>query len=278
VIAARAGADIDGAMWEIVANASRMHRKARVQRVTAVLIRVHSVFSGRIGIEPVGAAVENQMKRLLSGICLDLDANQILLQVWRGMPVEKHTLLRESLRPNPCCCRPAAKPFHRQIKEGRMARVASRFLDRRQATRLRTAARYLAFSGVLHLGWETAHLPLYTLWFAPLNERVFAVVHCTGGDVLIAASTLALAILLAAGDWPRTDAARWRAAVLATFFGVSYTIFSEWLNVEVRQSWTYALSMPLLPPLGTGLTPVLQWLVLPPIALMLATLPLRDRS
>lgn len=158
-----------------------------------------------------------------------------------------------------------------------MTRDTSRLSDRPQATRWRAAARYLAFSSVLHLGWETAHLPLYTLWLAPLNERAFALLHCTGGDLLIAASTSALAVLLAGHDWPRRYAARRRVAFLATMLGVGYTVFSEWLNVEVRQSWAYAPSMPLLPPLGTGLTPVLQWLVLTPVALMLATRPLREQ-
>jgi len=40
-------------------------------------------------------------------------------------------------------------------------------------------------------------------------------------------------------------------------------VFSEWLNVEVRATWTYTDQMPVLPPLGTGLTPLLQWLIVP---------------
>lgn len=71
-----------------------------------------------------------------------------------------------------------------------MARALSRFLAGSEAARWRIAARYLAISAVLHLGWEIAHLPFYSLWLAPLKERVFGVLHCTGGDILIAASTL----------------------------------------------------------------------------------------
>jgi len=49
--------------------------------------------------------------------------------------------------------------------------------------------------------------------------------------------------------------------------GVAYTIFSEWLNVEIRRSWSYTAAMPVLPWLGTGLTPLLQWVIVPGLAL-----------
>jgi hypothetical protein len=49
--------------------------------------------------------------------------------------------------------------------------------------------------------------------------------------------------------------------------GAAYTIFSEWLNVEIRRTWSYTAAMPVLPFIGTGLTPLLQWLVVPGLAL-----------
>jgi len=53
----------------------------------------------------------------------------------------------------------------------------------------------------------------------------------------------------------------------AIALGAAYTVFSEWLNVEIRRSWSYAASMPVVPFLGTGLTPLLQWLIVPGLAL-----------
>jgi len=44
------------------------------------------------------------------------------------------------------------------------------------------------------------------------------------------------------------------------------TILSEWLNVEIRRTWSYAAAMPVVPWLGTGLAPLLQWLVVPSLA------------
>ena len=132
------------------------------------------------------------------------------------------------------------------------------------------AGRYLALLLAANLVWEVAQLPLYTLWTeGSLAIMTRAVLHCTAGDGVIGATTLALAVVMTgARDWPRSGFAR--VAGLATLLGVAVTVALEWLNVEVRGSWAYAAAMPRLPPLGTGLTPVLQWLVLPALCLLAA--------
>ncbi len=130
---------------------------------------------------------------------------------------------------------------------------------------------YLGVSLVAHLAWEIVQLPLYTLWTTgTFREQAFAVVHCTVGDVMIAGLTLLAALaVLGRPTWP---AAGGRPVWLATLMlGVGYTIFSEWLNVSVRGSWTYSDLMPTLPPLGTGLAPLVQWIVVPTFVLWITT-------
>jgi hypothetical protein len=111
-------------------------------------------------------------------------------------------------------------------------------------------------------------LPLYTLWRTGTpREIAFALFHCTGGDVLITTITLATAIAIArAFRWPLFG---WRMVLAAIILGAAYTIFSEWLNVEIRRSWSYSAAMPVLPWFETGLTPLLQWLIVPGLALPL---------
>ena len=120
------------------------------------------------------------------------------------------------------------------------------------------------------LAWEAAHPPLYTIWRTGTpGEKAFAVVHCTGGDLLIALACLALALVLAGEPaWPAH--AHRRVAVLTIGFGVAYTVFSEWLNVVVRQTWAYSDLMPIVPVIGTGLSPLLQWVAVPLLALHIA--------
>lgn len=129
--------------------------------------------------------------------------------------------------------------------------------------------RYLLWTVLAHMAWEVVQLPLYTLWAdETLLYNAFAVVHCTGGDLLIALAALMIAVVtVGSREWPRR--AHGRVVVVATLIGVGYTVYSEWLSTGVRASWAYTDAMPALPPLGTGLTPFLQWVILPPLGLWL---------
>lgn len=126
--------------------------------------------------------------------------------------------------------------------------------------------RYFVFAAIAHLVWEFAHLPLYTIWLTgTTGELVFAAVHCTGGDILITVSTFMLALLaFGAPDWPHARSGRVIAAAVP--FGVGYTIFSEWLNIELREAWAYREMMPVIPVIDAGLSPILQWVVIPTAA------------
>jgi len=90
-------------------------------------------------------------------------------------------------------------------------------------------------------------MPLYTLWqTGTAYEIAFAAVHCTGGDVLIALSAVVLALFLVGSPaWPA--ARRGHVIVLTVVLGLTYTLFSEWLNIEVRESWAYSDLMPVIP-------------------------------
>jgi hypothetical protein len=133
--------------------------------------------------------------------------------------------------------------------------------------------RYVMASALLNLVWEFAQLPLYTIWQeGSVREIVFAAVHCTGGDILIAsASLLTTLMIIGNGYWPH---ARFRVVASATILGgLTYTIFSEWLNTEIRGSWAYNEWMPTLPLIGAGLSPLAQWIVVPIFALWCARRP-----
>ena len=62
-------------------------------------------------------------------------------------------------------------------------------------------------------------------------------------------------------------------AAAAVALGLAYTVYSEHLNLA-RGAWAYSESMPTLPWLGTGLTPLAQWLLIPALSLSWAC---RDR-
>lgn len=104
---------------------------------------------------------------------------------------------------------------------------------------------------------------LYTIWQkGSVREIDFAVVHCTGGDILIASiSLLGGLFILGNACWPYESYVA--VAAFAFVAGAGYTIFSEWINTTVRTSWAYTDSMPTLPAIGGGLSPLAQWIVIP---------------
>lgn len=122
---------------------------------------------------------------------------------------------------------------------------------------------YLPFILAANALWEVAQIPLYTLWKdGTAGEIIFALVHCTAGDLIIAGATVGLALIVnRSWTWPAEG--RWPVAATAIVLALSYTIFSEWLNVDVRATWTYTSTMPRLPLLGTGLSPLAQWIIVP---------------
>ena len=121
--------------------------------------------------------------------------------------------------------------------------------------------RYFTVILLGNLAWKVARLPLYALWATgPLRAKAFAVAHCTAGALLIAAASL-LGALLLAGDARGPRAGFTRVAIVALGAGVGDTIFSEWLNLAVRESWADADAMPLVLIVGVDLTPLLQWII-----------------
>ena len=127
----------------------------------------------------------------------------------------------------------------------------------------------------LSLVWEAGQLRLYTIWReASAGKLVFAIAHCTAGDVAIGVSTLFLALIVVrAGPpqtWPRT-----RVVALATVISVGYTVFSEWMNTSLLGNWAYSSRMPVVPIVNTGLSPLLQWLVIMPVTFALSLRGLR---
>ncbi len=137
------------------------------------------------------------------------------------------------------------------------------------AVRLHVLLRYFVLIGAGNLAWEFAHLPLYAIWRTASGGQIaYAAVHCWLGDLLIAAACLGVAVLTIDRSWP--TGSYLKTAIVATALGVASTIMLEWVNVDVLRNWAYSPSMPTLPILGTGLSPLLQWFVLPPLAFVLA--------
>ena len=139
-------------------------------------------------------------------------------------------------------------------------------LDRATAVRWWVPVMALAsFSFLLHFLWATLQVPLYADMASMAHwSGVVACAKATAGDVAIAlAAYTAVAARARMWHW---HASRVRVATYLAA-GVAITILLEGLNIHVWHRWAYAAAMPLV--LGIGVSPLLQWTIIPPLALWL---------
>ncbi|MFU8817272.1 MAG: hypothetical protein ACNA7W_18135 [Pseudomonadales bacterium] len=126
------------------------------------------------------------------------------------------------------------------------------------------------FAFLLNYPWEFLQVPFFENM--PEMAHWEAVVFCTRatlGDMLIALVAYWLvALVLWNRAWIRQPGTS--AMVGFVVVGVLITIGLEWHATEIQGRWQYSELMPRLPLLGTGLAPMLQWILLPPLVVWLA--------
>ena len=120
----------------------------------------------------------------------------------------------------------------------------------------------IVWGGLFNGVWEFAQSPLYTDHTRGWWYVVWTRLHCTVGDIMILTISFWLTcILLRSRVWMLEK--RSPGVFFLVLFGLGYTVFSEWYNTSVSVTWEYTAAMPVV--LGIGLTPVLQWLIIPPL-------------
>lgn len=119
----------------------------------------------------------------------------------------------------------------------------------------------LSFLG--HFAWEILQAPLFTS--LSNTDHFVGIAVClkaTLGDLAIALAAFWGAAILGGGrNW--YVKASYRALIAFFAIGLLATVGLEFLHTQVTGRWTYDGVMPLLPILGTGLSPILQWVFVP---------------
>ena len=123
------------------------------------------------------------------------------------------------------------------------------------------------FSFLLHFVWEYLQAPTYVgMTDLPHWEGVKLCTSATIGDVGIALTAFWIASAVSGSRyWFVVPGLTGVLTYLAV--GVALTVGLEYYYTEISIRWTYSDLMPLVPPFGTGLSPLLQWLVIPQLAL-----------
>tara|TARA_Y100001001_G_scaffold121596_1_gene119678 strand:+ start:7148 stop:7648 length:501 start_codon:yes stop_codon:yes gene_type:complete len=123
-------------------------------------------------------------------------------------------------------------------------------------------------SFLLHFFWEMAQVPFFTgMMDAPHGAVVWLCTRAAIGDANIALFAYGVAAVVTRdGFWIQ---GWWRRHTLGAYFasGLFITIVFEAWATGVGQRWSYNDAMPLLPFLGTGIAPLVQWVIVPIISL-----------
>ena len=123
------------------------------------------------------------------------------------------------------------------------------------------------FSFLLNFVWEIWQAPFFVgMSDAPHWEAVKSCTRASAGDVVIMLVAFwGVAVVNRSRAWALDF--RQRDLVAFTSIGFVITVLMEWLATGPLGRWTYADTMPVVPLLGIGLLPALQWLLLPPLIL-----------
>lgn len=119
------------------------------------------------------------------------------------------------------------------------------------------------FSYLLHFQWELFQMPLFS-GFDGMGYYD-AILHCwkaTIGDVAIAATAFLVASAVVRSRSWLLDTNRIAIGVFF-FIGIIITVIFELLATGPLDRWEYSGTMPVVPYAGVGVSPLVQWLVLP---------------
>ena len=126
------------------------------------------------------------------------------------------------------------------------------------------------FSFLLHFVWEFLQVPTYAGMAEMAHwQGIKLCTSATIGDVGFALTAFWTASLVArTRHWMGNQV----AIPILVFLGVgiALTVGFEFYYTQVTLRWTYSDLMPLVAPFGTGLSPLLQWIVIPPVVLWLS--------
>jgi hypothetical protein len=130
---------------------------------------------------------------------------------------------------------------------------------------VKAALAIFVVAAAVNYPWELAQRPFY----AGMAELSAALLHCLraalGDGVLVLAIYGAGVVAFRRRDWFRRPG--WPGYAFMFAAGLALAVAVEWAALQIAQRWSYSERMPLIG--GIGVVPLLQMLVLPPLAFFL---------
>ncbi len=130
--------------------------------------------------------------------------------------------------------------------------------DKKGFTTFVFIAAALAF--LLNFTWEVIQIPLYKGSSFTANHIAFCALGSLADVIMVLLLYLGFAFIFRKPFWIQD--ARWQKVIILILIGAIGAILSEMRHLSLG-SWSYDDSMPIIPVVKVGISPVLQFMILP---------------
>ena len=121
---------------------------------------------------------------------------------------------------------------------------------------------------LLNFTWELIQMPLYNSASFKINHVTFCALGSVADAIMVLLIYLGLAFIFKNSFWMRP--LKWQRIVVAILIGGVGAVLSEMRHLSLG-NWVYSDLMPLLPMIKVGLSPVLQFMILPILVYILSS-------
>ena len=113
---------------------------------------------------------------------------------------------------------------------------------------------------VLNLAWELIQMPLYNNGSFSINHVAFCALGAVADAIMVLLLYLVVALFLRKALW--IHQLTFLRAITVVLTGGTLAIVSEMRHLSIG-SWAYSKSMPIIYGVNVGISPVLQFMILP---------------
>ncbi len=123
------------------------------------------------------------------------------------------------------------------------------------------------FAYIFNLGWELVHLPLYIGGSYTLRHISICALASVADVIMVLLMYLSFGLIYKNPLW--VNEFTWQRKLVLILIGGVGAVLGEMRHTG-ESNWAYAPSMPVIPILNVGLSPVLQFMILPLIVYYLS--------
>lgn len=118
----------------------------------------------------------------------------------------------------------------------------------------------IVLSFLLNFAWELIQIPLYKDSFYSIGHIAFCALASLADAIMVLLLYFGFAVIFRNLFWKEHQ--KWNRIVMVILIGGTGAVLAEIRHLSIG-TWAYSGSMPIIPVINVGISPVLQFMVLP---------------